>query len=119
MPPADDLEAAVEFVARGSQAYACNLAQLAVETASRSPYSRTASIGYVIRSRHASESSLVGSYLLASHASARPRTSSLQPRIIAVTFAISGLVALPGSRGRHLAWIAFFLVAVLTWLSEF
>lgn len=57
--------------------------------------------------------------LLASHQSAGPGTSSLQLRIIAVTFAVSGLIALLGSRGRHLAWIAFFLVAVLTWLSEF
>lgn len=38
-------------------------------------------------------------------------------RIIAATFALSGLVTLVGSRARHLAWIVFFLVAVLAWLS--
>ncbi len=32
-PAADDLEAAVEFIARDSEAYACTLAQLVVETA--------------------------------------------------------------------------------------
>ena len=54
--------------------------------------------------------------LLASQPPA-PRAPALQLRIIAVTFAVSGLVALLGSRGRHLAWVAFFLVAALTWLS--
>jgi hypothetical protein len=35
-------------------------------------------------------------------------------RVIAATFAACGLVALVGSRGRHLSWIVFFLVAGLT-----
>ena len=40
-------------------------------------------------------------------------------RVIAATFAVSGLVALVGSRGRHLSWIVFFLVAGLTfWASR-
>jgi hypothetical protein len=38
--------------------------------------------------------------------------------IISATCALSGLVALVGSRGRHLAWIAFFAIAVLTWLGS-
>lgn len=36
---------------------------------------------------------------------------------IAATFAASGVVALVGSKGRHLSWIAFFAVAVLAWWS--
>ena len=40
--------------------------------------------------------------LLASHQSPAPGASSLQLRIIAVTFAISGLITLLGSRARHL-----------------
>ena len=34
--------------------------------------------------------------------------------IIGSTFAVSGLVALIGSKGRHLSWIVFFTVAALT-----
>ena len=34
--------------------------------------------------------------------------------IIGATFAASGLVALIGSKGRHLSWIVFFSVAALT-----
>ena len=35
-------------------------------------------------------------------------------RIIGTTFAVSGLAALVGSRGRHLSWIVFFAIAALT-----
>ena len=38
---------------------------------------------------------------------------SLPAQAIAATFAASGIVALVGSRGRHLAWIAFCAVAAL------
>jgi hypothetical protein len=34
--------------------------------------------------------------------------------IIATTFAVSGLAALVGSRGRHLSWILFFAIAAFT-----
>jgi hypothetical protein len=34
--------------------------------------------------------------------------------VIGATFAVSGLVALVGSRGRHLSWIVFFGIAALT-----
>ncbi len=34
---------------------------------------------------------------------------------IAVTYGLSGVVALVGSKGRHLSWIAFFTVAALVW----
>lgn len=36
---------------------------------------------------------------------------------IAGTSLLSGVVALVGSRGRHLAWVAFAVVAVLAWLA--
>jgi len=39
------------------------------------------------------------------------------PKIISATCVLSGLVAFVGSRGRHLAWIAFFAVAALTWFG--
>ena len=35
--------------------------------------------------------------------------------IVSVTSFACGLVALIGSRGRHLSWIVFFAVAALTW----
>ncbi len=35
--------------------------------------------------------------------------------VISVTWALSGLVALVGSRGRHLSWVVFFLLAFLSW----
>jgi len=42
----------------------------------------------------------------------------VEPRVhgwvIAATFAGSGLVALVGSRGRHLSWMVFFTIAALT-----
>jgi hypothetical protein len=38
--------------------------------------------------------------------------------IVAATFAASALVTFAGSRGRHLAWIAFAAIAVLAWLGS-
>jgi hypothetical protein len=37
--------------------------------------------------------------------------------LLAGTFEVSGVVALVGSRGRHLSWIVFFAVALLSWLG--
>ena len=41
----------------------------------------------------------------------------VEPRVhrwvIGATFAVSGLVALVGSKGRHLSWIVFFSIAAL------
>lgn len=37
--------------------------------------------------------------------------------LLAGTFATSGVVALIGSRGRHLSWIVFGAIALLTWLG--
>jgi len=38
--------------------------------------------------------------------------------IIAATFAVSGLVSLVGSRGRHFSWLLLFAIAVLAWLGS-
>ena len=38
--------------------------------------------------------------------------------IVAGTFAVSALITLIGSRGRHLAWIAFAGIAILAWLAR-
>ncbi len=40
-----------------------------------------------------------------------------QARIVSATFAVSGLVSLVGSRGRHLSWVVFFLIAGLAWFG--
>ena len=37
--------------------------------------------------------------------------------LLAGTFAVSGIVALVGSRGHHLSWVAFFAAAVLVWFG--
>ena len=42
-------------------------------------------------------------------------TARTQAQIIAATFALSGLVALVGSRGRHLSWVVFLAIAALAW----
>jgi hypothetical protein len=39
-------------------------------------------------------------------------------RVVAATFALSGALALFGSRGRHPSWIVFFAIAVFVWLAE-
>lgn len=38
-------------------------------------------------------------------------------RVVAATFAASALVTFAGSRGRHLAWLAFAAIAALAWLG--
>ena len=52
--------------------------------------------------------------VLASSPSGAGRT---QARLISVIFALSGVVALVRSRGRHLSWIVFFGIAALVWLG--
>ena len=37
--------------------------------------------------------------------------------VIAMTFALCGVLSLAISRARHLSWIVFFAIAVLAWLS--
>ena len=40
-----------------------------------------------------------------------------QLRVVSVTFGVSGLLALVGSRGRHLSWVVFFSIAALSWVA--
>lgn len=42
-------------------------------------------------------------------------TRSLQ--ILSVTALVSSVIALVGSRGRHLSWVVFLAVSVLIWLA--
>lgn len=45
-------------------------------------------------------------------------TPQAQLRVISVTFGVSGLVTLLGSRARHLAWIVFLAIAALVWIAS-
>lgn len=44
-------------------------------------------------------------------------SARLLSRVIAATFLVSAVVALVGSRGRHLSWIVFLLIAGLVWMG--
>ena len=47
-----------------------------------------------------------------------PGASQLtQARLVAGVFGLSGVVALLGSRGRHLSWLVFFGIAGLVWFG--
>jgi len=37
--------------------------------------------------------------------------------IVAGVFLVHGILTFAGSHGRHLAWIAFFAIALLSWLA--
>jgi len=37
--------------------------------------------------------------------------------MVAATAAVSAVVTLIGSRGRHLAWLVFLAIAALAWLG--
>ena len=39
-------------------------------------------------------------------------------RVIAATFLVSSILALVGSRGRHLSWMVFLLITVLVWIGH-
>ena len=39
-------------------------------------------------------------------------------QVVAIVFGIHFLVALVASRGRHLSWIVFLFIAVLTWTAS-
>jgi hypothetical protein len=41
-----------------------------------------------------------------------------EARIISAACALSGLLALVISRGRHLSWIVFFTIAALAWIGS-
>jgi hypothetical protein len=51
---------------------------------------------------------------------ASPRGAGVQrqAQVIAATFAISAIVSLLGSRGRHLSWVVFIIAAALVWLAQ-
>jgi hypothetical protein len=54
--------------------------------------------------------------LLVAVASARADAATIT-RIVAVTFAVTGVIALTASRGRHLSWIVFLAIAALAWFG--
>jgi hypothetical protein len=47
----------------------------------------------------------------------QPATATVTLRVAAVTFAVSALVTLAGSRGRHLAWPVFAAIALASWFG--
>ncbi len=47
------------------------------------------------------------------------QTAIIVVRIISNIFLLSGLLSLIGSRGRHLSWIVFFLIALISWLGSY
>ena len=55
--------------------------------------------------------------LLATLASSPQVTGRTQAQVISVTFALSGALALIGSKGRQLSWIVFLAIAGLVWLG--
>lgn len=49
---------------------------------------------------------------------ASPGASQLaQARLVAGVFGLSGVLALFGSRGRHLSWVVFLAIAGLVWFG--
>ena len=44
-------------------------------------------------------------------------SARLLSRAIAATFLVSAVIALVGSRGRHLSWVVFLLIAGLVWMG--
>ena len=44
-------------------------------------------------------------------------SARLLSRAIAATFLVSAIIALVGSRGRHLSWVVFLLIAGLVWMG--
>lgn len=62
----------------------------------------------------------LGAAALLSIFSSIPLDSSARilSRSIAATFFASSVVALIGSRGRHLSWVVFLIIAVLVWMGS-
>jgi hypothetical protein len=44
-------------------------------------------------------------------------TARLLSRAMAATFLVSAVIALVASRGRHLSWVVFLLIAGLIWMG--
>ena len=38
-------------------------------------------------------------------------------RVVSIAFLLSGIITLVASRGRHLAWIAFLVIAAAAWVG--
>ncbi len=55
--------------------------------------------------------------VLAAQARSPAVTWRVQGQVICATFGLSGVLALVGSRGRHLSWVVFFLIAALVWFG--
>jgi hypothetical protein len=56
--------------------------------------------------------------LIAQASVAEPATTAAASlHAVAITFAVSAVMAAVASRGRHLAWVVFLLIALLTWLA--
>jgi hypothetical protein len=55
--------------------------------------------------------------LLMALASSQDGSGRTQARLISVAFALSGVLAVVGSRGRHLSWVVFLAIAGLAWLG--
>lgn len=62
---------------------------------------------------HLTSVAWLGFAALLLHLAQPPISASAIGTIVAVVFAVHGLGALVGSRGRHLSWIPFLAVAVL------
>src|SRR4051794_7313469 len=59
----------------------------------------------------------VAALLLILASAPRDTSARLLSRVIAATFLVSAIVAVVGSRGRHLSWIVFLFIAGLVWLG--
>ncbi|HVJ06425.1 MAG TPA: hypothetical protein VM578_12190 [Candidatus Saccharimonadales bacterium] len=56
--------------------------------------------------------------LLAKTSVAAPFRDSATVRLISLTFFSAGFITLAITRGRHFAWIMFFLIATLAWIGS-
>jgi hypothetical protein len=45
-------------------------------------------------------------------------TARISSRAIAATFLASAVIAFIGSRGRHLSWVVFLIIASLVWMGS-
>ncbi len=54
--------------------------------------------------------------VLALHPMSSPLVT-VTAHVIAFVFLLSALLSVIGSRGRHLLWIAFLIIAITTWLG--
>lgn len=55
--------------------------------------------------------------VLAVQATSAAAPSRVQGQVISATFAASAILALVGSRGRHLSWVVLLAIAALVWLG--